>query len=29
VNFNTLSYEHAAASMRLFSEKVLPRVRNL
>jgi alkanesulfonate monooxygenase SsuD/methylene tetrahydromethanopterin reductase-like flavin-dependent oxidoreductase (luciferase family) len=25
VNFNTVSYEHAAHSVRLFSEKVIPR----
>ena len=25
VNFNTVSYEHAAQSVRLFSEKVIPR----
>src|SRR5215472_2067269 len=27
VNFNTVSYEHAAHSVRLFSEKVIPRFR--
>jgi alkanesulfonate monooxygenase SsuD/methylene tetrahydromethanopterin reductase-like flavin-dependent oxidoreductase (luciferase family) len=29
VNFNDLAYEHAEASMRLFSEKVMPRIRAL
>jgi hypothetical protein len=25
VNFNTITYEQASASMRLFSEKVMPK----
>jgi len=29
VNFNTVSYEHAAHSVRLFSEKVIPRFARL
>ena len=27
VNFHLLSYDHAAASMRLFSEQVMPHFR--